>query len=110
MGYAAYTKGTTALLTAILGMVEREGVRAELADQWGETFTDQTVRRVCSNTAKAWRFVGEMYEIAATFEGAGMPGGFHRAAAEVYERLEAFKDQTEPPPIESVLEVLLKDD
>jgi hypothetical protein len=28
----------------------------------------------------------------------------------VYERLEAFKDQTEPPPIESVLEVLLKDD
>jgi 3-hydroxyisobutyrate dehydrogenase-like beta-hydroxyacid dehydrogenase len=110
MGYAAYTKGTTALLTAILGMVEKEGVRAELADQWGETFTDQTVRRVCSNTAKAWRFVGEMYEIAATFEGAGMPGGFHRAAAEVYERLEAFKDQTEPPPIESVLEVLLKDD
>jgi 3-hydroxyisobutyrate dehydrogenase-like beta-hydroxyacid dehydrogenase len=110
MGYAAYTKGTTALLTAILGMVEREGVRAELANQWGETFTDQTVRRVCANTAKAWRFVGEMYEIAATFEGAGMPGGFHRAAAEVYERLEAFKDQTEPPPIESVLEVLLKDD
>jgi 3-hydroxyisobutyrate dehydrogenase-like beta-hydroxyacid dehydrogenase len=110
MGYAAYTKGTTALLTAILGMVEREGVRAELANQWGETFTDQAVRRVCTNTAKAWRFVGEMYEIAATFEGAGMPGGFHRAAAEVYERLEAFKDQTEPPPIESVLEALLKDD
>jgi 3-hydroxyisobutyrate dehydrogenase-like beta-hydroxyacid dehydrogenase len=110
MGYAAYTKGTTALLTAILGMVEKEGVRAELANQWGETFTDQTVRRVCANTAKAWRFVGEMYEIAATFEGAGMPGGFHRAAAEVYERLEAFKDQTEPPPIESVLEALLKDD
>jgi 3-hydroxyisobutyrate dehydrogenase-like beta-hydroxyacid dehydrogenase len=109
MGYAAYTKGTTALLTAILGMVEREGVRADLAKQWGETFTEQTVRRVCANTAKAWRFVGEMYEIAATFEGAGMPGGFHRAAAEVYERLEAFKDRSEPPPIEEVLEVLLKD-
>ena len=31
MGYAAYTKGTTALLTAILGMVEKEGVQAELA-------------------------------------------------------------------------------
>ena len=29
MGYAAYTKGTTALLTSILGMVEKEGVRAE---------------------------------------------------------------------------------
>ena len=69
MGYAAYTKGTTALLTAILGLVEKEGVRADLARQWGDTFTEQTVRRVCANTAKAWRFVGEMHEIAATFKG-----------------------------------------
>jgi len=110
MGYAAYTKGTTALLTAILGLVEKEGVRADLAQQWGENFTSQTVRRVCANTAKAWRFVGEMQEIAATFRGAGLPGGFHEAAAEVFERLEAFKDQTEPPAIEAVLEALLKHD
>jgi 3-hydroxyisobutyrate dehydrogenase-like beta-hydroxyacid dehydrogenase len=108
MGYAAYTKGTTALLTAILGLVEKEGVRAELARQWGDAFTEQTVRRVCANTAKAWRFVGEMHEIAATFRGAGLPGGFHEAAAEVYERLAAFKDHAEPPAIESVLEALLK--
>jgi len=110
MGYAAYTKGTTALLTAILGLVEKEGVRADLARQWGDTFTAQTVHRVCTNTAKAWRFVGEMHEIAATFRGAGLPGGFHQAAAEVYERLEAFKDRPEPPAIESVLEALLKGD
>ena len=108
MGYAAYTKGTTALLTAILGVVEREGVRADLARQWGDTFTNQTVKRVCANTAKAWRFVGEMHEIAATFRGAGLPGGFHQAAAEVYERLAVFKDHDEPPPIEAVLEALLK--
>jgi 3-hydroxyisobutyrate dehydrogenase-like beta-hydroxyacid dehydrogenase len=109
MGYAAYTKGTTALLTAILGMVEKEGVRSELAQQWGDAFMTQTIRRVCANTAKAWRFEGEMYEIAATFEGAGLPGGFHRAAAEVYNRLASFKDQTTPPPIAEVLEVLLND-
>ena len=108
MGYAAYTKGTTALLTAILGMVEKEGVRADLARQWGDDFTAQTVRRVCANTAKAWRFEGEMYEIAETFRGAGLPGGFHQAAAEVYKRLAGFKDQTEPPPIEAVLEMLLQ--
>jgi 3-hydroxyisobutyrate dehydrogenase-like beta-hydroxyacid dehydrogenase len=108
MGYAAFTKGTTALLTAILGLVEKEGVRAELARQWGDAFTTQTVRRVCANTAKAWRFVGEMHEIAATFQGAGLPGGFHQAAAEVYERLATFKDHPEPPAIESVLEALLK--
>ena len=108
MGYAAYTKGTTALLTAILGMVEKEGVRADLARQWGDDFTAQTVRRVCANTAKAWRFEGEMYEIAETFRGAGLPGGFHQAAAEVYKRLAGFKDETEPPPIEAVLEMLLQ--
>lgn len=71
MGYAAYTKGTTALLTAILGMVEKEGVRADLARQWGDDFTEKTYRRVSINTAKAWRFEGEMYEIADTFRGAG---------------------------------------
>jgi len=109
MGYAAYTKGTTALLTAILGLVEKEGVRAELAQQWGDSFTAQTVRRVCANTAKAWRFVGEMHEIAATFKGAGLPGGFHEAAAEIYARLAAFKDCDESPPLEAVLEALLKD-
>jgi hypothetical protein len=109
MGYAAFTKGTTALLTAILGLVEKEGVRAELAHQWGDTFMNQTVRRVCFNTSKAWRFVGEMHEIAATFREAGLPGGFHEAAAEVFDRLAAFKDQTEPPPIEAVLEALLKE-
>jgi 3-hydroxyisobutyrate dehydrogenase-like beta-hydroxyacid dehydrogenase len=108
MGYAAYTKGTTALLTAILGLVEKEGVRAELARQWGDAFTEQAVRRVCANTAKAWRFVGEMHEIAATFRDAGLPGGFHEAAAEVFERLEAFKDYAEPPSIEAVLQALLK--
>jgi 3-hydroxyisobutyrate dehydrogenase-like beta-hydroxyacid dehydrogenase len=108
MGYAAYTKGTTALLTAILGMVEKEGVRADLERQWGEDFTAQTIRRVCANTAKAWRFEGEMYEIAATFRGAGLPGEFHQAAAQIYKRLAGFKDQTEPPSIESVLEVLLQ--
>ena len=68
----------------------------------------QTVKRVCDNTAKAWRFEGEMHEIAATFQAAGLPDGFHQAAAEVFRRLADFKDHEEPPSIEAVLEVLLK--
>ncbi|MCK7519679.1 MAG: DUF1932 domain-containing protein [Ignavibacteriales bacterium] len=43
-------------------------------------------------TAKAWRFEGEMHEIASTFEGAGLPDGFHEAAAEIYHRMAGFKD------------------
>ena len=41
---------------------------------------------------KAWRWSGEMAEIADTFAAAGLPDGFHRAAAAVYGRLEGFKD------------------
>ncbi len=108
MGYAAYTKGTTALLTAILGMVEKEGVRDHLLRQWGDNFSTQTIRRVCSNTAKAWRFEGEMYEIAETFQDAGLPGEFHLAAAQIYKRLASFKEQDEAPSIDAVLSVLLQ--
>ena len=93
MVFAAYTKGTTALLAAILGVAEKEGVRNVLESQWGQTFTEQTHQRVVANSAKAWRFEGEMQEIAATFENAGLPGGFHAAAAVVFERLAQFKDE-----------------
>jgi hypothetical protein len=34
-----------------------------------------------------------MDEIAATFAEAGLPDGFHRAASELYQRLERFKDE-----------------
>jgi hypothetical protein len=30
---------------------------------------------------------------------AGLPDGFHRAAAEVYQRLARYKDASEPPPL-----------
>ena len=89
----AYTKGTTALLAAILGVAEKEGVRNILESQWGQAFTEQTHQRITGNAAKAWRFEGEMREIAATFENAGLPGGFHSAAAEVFEKLSQFKNE-----------------
>jgi len=34
--------------------------------------------------AKGWRWVAEMEEIAATMAAAGLPEGFHQAAAEIY--------------------------
>jgi len=35
-----------------------------------------------------------MEEIAASFEAAGLPGGFHLAAADLYRSSKAFKDGT----------------
>jgi len=111
MCYAAYTKGTTALLTSILALSESLGVREELFAQWERDepgFSEGTARRACRVTARAWRFAGEMDQIASTFEAAALPGGFHRAAGEVYRRLARFKGSESPPPLDEVLDALIK--
>jgi 3-hydroxyisobutyrate dehydrogenase-like beta-hydroxyacid dehydrogenase len=110
MCYAAYTKGTTALLCAILATAEALGVRPELETQWSRdwaNFGEQAGERVRNVTAKAWRFSGEMAEIAATFRGAGLPGEFHQAAEMIYRRLAGFKDAASTPSLEEVLKTLI---
>jgi 3-hydroxyisobutyrate dehydrogenase-like beta-hydroxyacid dehydrogenase len=112
MCYAAYTKGTSALLSAILATAETLGVREELETQWsrgGSDFAERTQQRVRRVSAKAWRFVGEMDEIAVTFRSAGLPGGFHEAAAEIYRSMEGLEKSATVPPLEQVLGALLKD-
>ena len=87
MAYAAWTKGTAAMLLAIRELARREGVEEALLAEWDLSqpeLRDRHARALRSAEAKGWRWVGEMEEIAATFEAAGLPGGFHRAAAEVY--------------------------
>ncbi len=112
MCFAAYTKGTTALLCGILATAELLAVREDLERQWsrnGSDFALQTAERVRRVTAKAWRFAGEMDEIAATFESAGLPGGFHLAAADLYQRIAHFKGAEEMPELTAVLTALQND-
>lgn len=110
MCYGAYTKGTTALLAGILGTAEALGVRGELERHWERDdpdFVGRTSQRVRRSTAKAWRWVDEMEAIAATFESAGLPGGFHRAAADIFGRLARFKERASPPELAEVLGALI---
>ena len=109
MCFAAYTKGTTALLCAILATAEQLGVREDLYQQWSQDdprFAEQVVRRVRQVAAKAWRFAGEMEEVAATFRDVGLPGEFHTAAALLYRRLAPFKVARGTPALEDVLTAL----
>ncbi len=113
MSYAAWTKGSTALLCAILATAKALGVWQELAQQWERDwpgFAEQSANRTRRVTAKAWRFAGEMDEISATFEAAGLPGGFHAAAGALYRRMACFKDAPETPALEEVLSALLETD
>jgi 3-hydroxyisobutyrate dehydrogenase-like beta-hydroxyacid dehydrogenase len=111
MCFAAWTKGSTALLCAILAAAEELGVWQDLERQWERYwpgFPEQTVDRVRGVTAKAWRFAGEMDEISRTFAEAGLPGGFHAAAADLYRRIACFKDAPSTPSLEEVLAALIQ--
>ncbi len=108
MCYGAYTKGLTALIAGVLGTAENLGVHEALMRRWADDGSglDRTAApRVTRITDRAWRWVGEMEEIASTFELAHMPRGFHDAARDIYARLAEFKDQPRPAT-DAVLEAL----
>lgn len=98
MAFAAWTKGTSALLLAVRAMAEHEGVTDGLDHAWGALTPDLTGRLAVTASAtapKAWRFEAEMREIGATFAAAGLPDGFHEAAAEIYGRLDDLRDRAD---------------
>jgi 3-hydroxyisobutyrate dehydrogenase-like beta-hydroxyacid dehydrogenase len=99
MCFAAYSKGLTALFAAILATAENLGVRDSLEGQ--PLWPAGVAERIQQSAPKAWRFVPEMHEIAATFERAGLPLGFHQAAAEIYRRMAHFKNTS--PDLEQIL-------
>lgn len=87
LAYAAWTKGTAALLLAIGAFAESEGVDGALLEEWRMSLPElpeHLAGATRSARAKGWRWVGEMEETAAAFEAAGLPEGFHRAAADVF--------------------------
>ena len=83
MAYAAWSKGTTALLLSLRDVAAHFGVE----DEWrlaAPELAERLPRAERARETKGWRWVGEMEEIADTFAAAGQPDGFHRAAARVY--------------------------
>lgn len=112
MTYAAWTKGSSALLLAIQAVARAEGVDGALIAEWERSqpaLVDRADGARRGVTPKAWRFAGEMQEIAATFSSAGLPDGFHAAAADVYRRLADFKNADPAPDVDAVLAALLQD-
>jgi 3-hydroxyisobutyrate dehydrogenase-like beta-hydroxyacid dehydrogenase len=89
MAYASWTKGSAALLLAARALARAEGIEAVLLEEWGISqpgLERRSAAAAGSAAAKGWRWVAEMEEIAATMAAAGLPEGFHQAAAEIYGR------------------------
>jgi len=111
IAYGGWNKASQALLMAIRAYALAEGVDEALLAEWSLSQPDlpaRSQRAVNDNARKAWRFVGEMEEIAATFEAAGLPGGFHQAAAVIYDRLAGYKDASTPPAMADVVAPLIR--
>ncbi len=89
MAYAAWTKGSSALLLAARALARANGVERTLLNEWSlsqKALGDQSERSASAAAAKGWRWVAEMEEIAASMAAAGLPSGFHEAAADIYDR------------------------
>jgi 3-hydroxyisobutyrate dehydrogenase-like beta-hydroxyacid dehydrogenase len=110
----AWTKGTAALLLAVRAVARATGVEEPLLAEWERSQPDLVVRTEAARRSapKAWRFAGEMDEIARGFtETAAAGAGFPAAAAEVFRTLSDLKgtevdleqlqtaliDRTQPP-------------
>lgn len=92
MAYAGLTKGTNALHTAVLMLAERLDMFDELIGEFEDSqqaALKNMRARVQRLPADAGRWVREMEEIADTYREAGLPGGFHDAAADIFRILDA---------------------
>lgn len=109
MAYAGYTKGSSALLILINAFAELAGVRESLVKEW-EMSQPALIKRsehaAKGTAAKAWRFVGEMEEIAKTMKSSDLPEGFHNGSAELYSLMARFKD-AKSPDLNEVLEEII---
>ena len=86
MCYASVTKGTSALHAAALTAAEVMGLGEELLAEFAESQGQRlkAMSGVNSLSAKAFRWIGEMREIAATYERAGVSPGFHEGAEHIF--------------------------
>jgi putative dehydrogenase len=90
MCYAAMTKGTLALHTAVLVAAERLGMSVPLIAEFASSqpsVLEAMRTRVPWLATDAERWIREMEEIAATFASVGAPAGFHEGAADIYKLL-----------------------
>ena len=103
MVYAASTKGTTALWTELLVAARALGLDDALVAEFDGSraaVADRLMGEVPGMPRRARRWVGEMEEIAKTFEGLGMTPRIMQGAADLFRFVSetALADQTSREP------------
>ncbi len=110
MVFAASTKGITALWTELLVAARALGLAEALMAElkMGGTTPEALGGRICSMPRRARRWVGEMEEIAKTFDSVGLTPHMLEGAADMYRLVSAtpLADQTSRQPDPSLDEVV----
>ena len=100
MCYAALTKGTSTLQVALLSAAESMNLTDELLAEF-EFSQPAALKQMSSGVSRlppnAHRWIGEMEEIASTFEYLGITPSFHKGAAEMYRLLSRTPYADEAP-------------
>ncbi|MPY71563.1 MAG: DUF1932 domain-containing protein [Alphaproteobacteria bacterium] len=88
----AYNKGAFALYTVVMLAAEHYGCTGFLRERLPHSqagtvpLLDEALNRL---PALSGRYVGEMEQVAETFDSIGLPGGFHAASAALFRMLDA---------------------
>ena len=98
MAFGGWNKIGVALVAQAYAIAREYGVEEALAAEGVESDRLPTAGR------KAWRWVGEMEEVAATCERLDLPGELARGAAQLYERWAIHRDEV--VPVEQLLDEL----
>lgn len=105
LAYATWTKTSSAMLLAIRAFAVAEGVDDALLAEWAISqpgTAERSVAAAAATAPKAWRFEGEMAEIAAAMATDGLPTGFADAARAIYAQLAVFKDRADVEPTDVI--------
>ena len=100
MCYAALTKGTNTLHVALLTAASLMGLTDDLRKEFEfsqKSHLAAMEKGISRLPANAHRWIGEMEEIAATFENLGVTPNFHKGAAEIYKMLNSTPFAKESP-------------
>jgi 3-hydroxyisobutyrate dehydrogenase-like beta-hydroxyacid dehydrogenase len=105
MCYASSTKGFTALLAEMMVGAEAMGITAALMREFEisqPALLDRIQRSLPSVPAKAHRFVGEMEEIASTYQAVGLTPSIFDGAAEMYRLIGSTSLADRPPEDQNI--------
>jgi 3-hydroxyisobutyrate dehydrogenase-like beta-hydroxyacid dehydrogenase len=108
MCFAAWTKGTIALLLDIRALAETLGETQALLAEWEGSMPelkDRSLLAAQQALTKGWRWRAEMEEIARTFRDADLPDGFHQAASDIFGALVRDEEAASAP---STLDEVIK--